>query len=95
MATIDISKELLQEYGLPHWGQNGVQIVEDKIIDNSRWSIHHSLIFKWLDGKFYETSYRVGATESQDEQAWEYDETIPCTEVAQVEKVVKVWEPVP
>jgi len=93
--TIEISTKLLKEHGLPYVGLDGVEVVENEIVDTSRWSIHYRLIFKWIDGKFYETSYRVGATENQDEHAWEYEEEVSCVEVAQVEKVVKVWEPVP
>jgi hypothetical protein len=68
--------------------------IEDKIVDNSRWSIIHEAIFQH-EGKFYLTSYSVGATEQQDEQPYEYDkDKIECQEVVLVEKVVKVYEPV-
>lgn len=62
----------------------------DDIIDNSRWSIHHKIIFE-DNGKFYQTYYSVGATECQDESPWEYDETIECTEVELREVKVKKW----
>lgn len=47
--------------------------VSDEITDNSRWSIHHYMIFKDSKGNFYGVDYTVGATESQDESPWEYD----------------------
>ena len=67
--------------------------VEDKITGKSRWSIVHRAIIK-LDEKFYKVVYQVGATEQQDEGPFEYQKTVECTEVRQVEKLVKVWEPV-
>lgn len=95
MAIIRISKEdLVENHGLPYEGFDGVEVVENKITGTSRWSIHYKVVFKWTDGKFYSAKYRTGATESQDEQPWEYDDKVECTEVALVEKVVKVWEPV-
>jgi hypothetical protein len=65
--------------------------LEDNIVDTSRWSIYHKIIFEHED-KYYQTYYSEGATECQDESPWEYDDEIECTEVHQVDKVVKVWE---
>lgn len=68
--------------------------IEEKIIDQRRWSTVYEIIFEH-EGKFYETSYSCGSTESQDERPWEYDgDEIECTEVHKVEKVIKVWAPV-
>lgn len=67
-------------------------IIDDKICNNSRWSIQHEAHFEY-DGKFYATYYNVGATEMQDEAPYEDDNSeIECDEVRQVEKLVKVWE---
>ncbi len=81
---------LTDELDLPWSKENKV---EDNVIDNSRWSIHHELIFKH-DGKFYSTSYSVGATECQDERPWEYEDEVECTEVTQQEIKVMAWVPV-
>ena len=79
-------KEFLREF-------EGKTIL-DEITDNSRWSIIHRRIFEF-EGKFYETTYSVGATESQDESPYEYDkEEIECPEVKPVEKLVTVYEKV-
>lgn len=78
---------LINELDLPY------NAVEDKVVDNSRWSIHHKIIFEY-EGKFYQTRYSVGATESQDERPWEYDDEIDCTEVVQKEVTVMAWVPV-
>ena len=75
----------------------GVEIIEDTILENSRWSILHMVIFKF-ENKFYSSTYSVGATEQQDWSPYEYDGDgngeILCTEVQQVERMVKVWEPI-
>lgn len=70
-----------------------VDVVQDEIVDTSRWSVIHEIVFKYED-KFYSTTYSEGATEMQDESPFQYDEEIDCTEVHQVEKLVKVWEKV-
>ena len=59
----------------------GEEVVEDTIIENSRWSILHNLVFRY-NGKVYETTYRVGATEQQDESPWEFENDVECFEVA-------------
>lgn len=67
--------------------------IEEIPIKQSRWSVLYEGIFQHLPtGKFYQTSWRVGATEMQDESPFEYDDP-ELTEVRQVEKLVKVWEP--
>lgn len=68
--------------------------VSDRIVDTGRWSIHSNLIFKdKASGKFYEVRYSVGATESQDEAPFEYEEDdVKCYEVRPVEKTVIVYE---
>lgn len=91
-----ISKELLTEtYGLPYSYdcslEHDVEVIEDKVIGNSRWSIQHSLIFRVADN-FYRAKYSVAATECQDEGPWEYEEEVEITPVHQVEKTILVWE---
>ncbi|OAJ75188.1 hypothetical protein AYJ08_05865 [Brevibacillus sp. SKDU10] len=71
-----------------------MEVISDQIVDQSRWSVYHDIIFKWIDGKYYSTGYSVGATECQDERPWEYESEVECVEVHQVEKLVKVWEAV-
>ena len=78
------TKEFLQEF-------EGKTIL-DEIIENTRWSILRRRIFGF-GGKFYETCYSQGATESQDESPYEYDDDeIGCPEVKPVEKTVIVYE---
>lgn len=94
MTEVTFRTEELREYGLPREGYDGVEVILDQIVNQSRWSIHHDIIFKWIDGKYYSTGYIEGATECQDEAPWEYEDEVECTEVHQVEKMVKVWEAV-
>lgn len=62
--------------------------MQDNIIAHARWSVVHEMIFK-QGGKFYRTTYSVGATEQQDEGAYEYaPDLIECEEMEQTEIVV-------
>lgn len=67
--------------------------LEDKILENTRWSIIHEIIFEY-EGKFYRTHYSIGATECQYETPWEYDNEVICTEVEKKPVVVEQWIPV-
>ncbi len=70
------------------------RIISDTTVDTSRrWEDTQELIFE-LDGKTYRTYYDQGKTEYQDTLPWDYEKEISCQEVHQVEKVVKVWEPI-
>lgn len=91
MARIKVfNKEYLtKELGLPY----DCKLIEDDIIDTTRWSIVHEIIFE-DKGKFYRTTYSVGATEMQWEKPWEYEEEVECTEVELKEVKVKKWIPV-
>jgi len=67
--------------------------IEDEIVDHTRWAVHHEMVFK-KDGKFYKTWYSVGATESQDESPWEYEDEVEAVEVEKYEKTVTAWREV-
>lgn len=83
------SKDYLKnELDLPY--ENAIV---DNIIDTSRWSIIHEIVFE-DKGKFYKTYYSEGATEMQDERPWEYEDNIECTEVELKEVMIKKWVPV-
>lgn len=69
------------------------EIVEDKLVDTTRWSEIHDLVVKRAsDGKFFAASYSVGATECQDERPWDYEDEVKFTEVHPVEKTIIVYE---
>lgn len=75
-------------------GYPNFQTVEDEILDTTRWSVISTRVYKDLDtGRFWRTTYSTGATECQDERAYEYDgDEIEFEEVFPVEKVVIVYE---
>lgn len=82
-------KEVLQEGA---WGDGPTKTIYQEIVDHRRWSVDHRRVFEF-EGKFYVTFYSVGATESQDERAYEYDEDeIECAEVFPVQKTITVYE---
>lgn len=91
MARIKVfNKEYLtKELGLPY----DCKLIENDIIDTTRWSIVHEIVFE-DKGKFYMTTYSEGATEYQDERPWEYEDEVKCTEVELKEVKVKKWIPV-
>lgn len=95
-SRILVDKEtVLDTWCLPWDGseEDQVKVLSDKIVDQSRWSVIHELIVQIKD-KTYRADYSVGATEQQDESPWQYEDEIEFVEVQQVEKVIKVWEPV-
>lgn len=69
--------------------------VVNEVSGKSRWSVHYHRVVK-LDGRFYRANYSVGATESQDESAYEYSpEEVECQEVFPVQKIITVYETTP
>lgn len=67
------------------------EVIVDDIEDIGRWSTYHTLIFK-LDGDFYRTFYRRGATEYQDESPWEHDTEVTCEQVYPVQEMTTVYK---
>jgi len=90
-------EELVEKRGLPevNWATDDEyeEIYVNEIVDTNRWSIRYKLVFQYGD-KVYQTYYQVGATEMQYESPWECEDEIKCTEVEEVEVVVKKWKPV-
>jgi len=88
VATIKFTKEFLKdELDLPY------SAISDTVVDNSRWSLIHEIVFE-TGGKFYKTNYSEGATEMQDERAWDDEDEIECIEVEKKMIKVEVWVPV-
>lgn len=51
------------------------EIISNKIIDNSRWSVHFELIIKTIsDNRFWKSYYSKGATEAQCEDPYEFSD---------------------
>ena len=88
MKNIKFKKDfLINELDLPY---NDDIIQEDNIIETSRWSEIHEIVFEY-NNKYYKTEYSQGLTEMQDESPWEYEEEVDCVEVELKEVLVKQW----
>jgi len=85
--NITLTKKEADELNLPD------SAIADWIIDTTRWSVIHAIIFQKGD-KYYQTSCSIAATEMQDESPWEFVDTIECTEVHKVSRTIEVWESV-
>ncbi len=92
--TMNKTRKEMSDLGLPGgWKKDHATVVEDRMIDQSRWSTIHELIFRlpgMPDDLAYQTTYSHGSTEYQDEAPWEDGDAV-CTLVRQVERVIKVW----
>lgn len=85
--TVDDIPELASGYA-----PEGFEIVQNEITDTSRWSTIYTITVKRAsDGKFFQDTYRRGATECQEERPWEYTDP-DFTEVFPVEKTVIVYQ---
>ncbi|PSA89304.1 hypothetical protein C6370_20265 [Bacillus atrophaeus] len=62
----------------------------EEITDTSRWSVHYRIVFPY-QGRFFETFYSKGATESQYESPWEFEDQVDCYEVELKEMKVRKW----
>lgn len=85
-----ISREWLVET----LGDKDVDVVNE-ISGHSRWSRHYHRVVRF-EGKFYRANYSEGATEYQDEGAYEHAPAeIECVEVYPVQKTITVYETLP
>ena len=89
------TRELL-DMGLPSDPPEGGRIISDVLSEHDRWSVVHTLIVQFPEqmgtDDAWELSYGVGATESQNESPWEYEDEVTGTLVRRTTKVVDVWE---
>jgi len=69
-------------------------VIEDKIIGQSRWATRHQIIFEH-ENKTYRAQYQVGATEMQDECPWDDVEEVICTEVEPYQVMVTRYRDIP
>ena len=70
------------------------EVIKDEQYDSGRWASYHTLIVKRRsDGKYFETCYSQGLTESQwhrafDEDDCEFSEVIPVEEIVTITKYI-------
>jgi hypothetical protein len=85
-------KYLREELEIPYGGEI---VLEDKVIDTTRWSEIHFVVFRDpSDGQEWGVQYSVGATEFQDERPWENEEEIVATRMIPRPRPVWVKEEV-
>lgn len=71
---------------------NRTEVVDELIDEGHRWVNVYRRVFEH-DGKFYETIYERGKSESQDTSPYEDDpDEIECDEVFKKEKTIIVYE---
>jgi hypothetical protein len=86
-----IAKDIAQELAYSD-GCEGYKVIERKIVGHTRWSIISRIVIE-KDGKYYSSSYSEGATESQEESAFEYSpDEIDFKEAQKKEVLVTVYE---
>ena len=77
------------------WGgdeDDAFVIIQDKIKSKTRWSIVYEIVIKRKsDNKYFKDTYRIGATESQDESPYEHTDP-NFTEVFPVTKTYIDYE---
>ncbi len=88
------SKQLMKDIAHDDYDSDVVKVMEREFVQKSRWEDVYSVIFQCKeDGNYYQSSYRLGATERQESQPYDCEgDEIECAEVHQVETIVKVWE---
>ena len=75
-------------------GHEDFEMVEEEVVDTSRWSNHYSGVAKHLpSGKYYSLYWSVGATEQQCERPFEDEDEVVLVEVELVKVTIDSWEP--
>ena len=86
------TRQEMNDLDLP-WGGGEALVLQDNVIDQTRWSTIRELVFRlpdMPDGLAYRTTYSKGSTEIQDEAPWEHGPAV-CVLVRRAPKVVEVW----
>src|SRR5688500_17020479 len=89
MTSRHFTREQLEELDVPYTN------LHDEQVDTLRWSEIRSCVFRAEDGKTYEVTYQVPATEHQECDTWFDENQITATEVEQRPVTVMQWMPVP
>ena len=81
--SVELARGIIDGY------ETNWDIIEDFIIENDRWSIlHRAILYYGETGEYYETLYRVGATEYQEERPYEGEEEVTFVEVEPQETTI-------
>jgi len=64
----------------------------DNLYDTTRWSHVYEFVFRAPDdGKAYRVYYKVGATEEQEQDLWDWESKIYAVEVEEVPVTTTKW----
>ena len=96
MTTLKLTREqaqgLVWDEADPEWD---LEVELNEQVDTSRWeSIHHRLVVKDKDGKFWAARYRKGLTEYQDSRPFEDLDEVEFREVEKVPVITYEYRPV-
>lgn len=91
---LELDKELAQRLAYEDYDHNdGYKVIKDEIVGTGRWTVHHVLVIQRIeDGRYFQGTYQVGATECQDEGPFEYTDA-KFIEVVPEEQVITVFKP--
>jgi len=68
------------------------KVIVTEVVETCRWTILYEVVVQRIsDGAFFSSSYNKGATEYQDQSAYEYDEPV-FNQVFPKEKTIIVYE---
>ncbi|WP_371666018.1 hypothetical protein OG306_33365 [Streptomyces sp. NBC_01241] len=98
MTTRIFTSEELEGIGVPFECDGSEGTAEElhrELWDTTRWAHVYEFVFRAPDdGKAYAVYYRVGATEMQDQDLWNWEDSIEAVEVEEVRVVSTEWKPV-
>lgn len=78
------SRDFMEENDYP------MELMDQEFIEDHRWYSVWSGVFPYED-KHYQVAYLVPATEMQEEDAWNGDDTIEAVEVVKAAVVIQKW----
>ena len=67
--------------------------IRKNMIERSRWAVLYEEILQH-DNKYYRTSYRRAATESQEGRPFDYEKKVKFTQVEPFEKTITDYKPI-
>lgn len=71
------------------------EIQSSRITGQSRWCVEKTAVFQHIEsGAYYRFNWRQGATEGQDERAYEYEKTYSPQQVTPIEETITKYVPV-
>lgn len=67
--------------------------VDEEIVGRTRWGVLYDTVFLDENGDYWQFTWEDGATESQDYDSFDLDDSVTATRVVQEKVVVEKWVP--